>query len=51
MPLLPRGWRLLLLALLALSLPILAGLVWLFLTGSFREVHGLLPAGPPVATS
>ncbi len=48
MPLLPPRWRLLLLALGALSLPILSGVVWLFLTGSFDEVHGLLPAGPPV---
>lgn len=47
MPLLPPRWRLLVLALTALSLPIIAGVVWLFLTGSFGEVHGLRPAGPP----
>ena len=47
MPLLPPRWRLLLLALGALSLPILAGILWLFLTGSFDEVHGLVPTGPP----
>jgi inositol-phosphate transport system permease protein len=47
MPLLPPRWRLVLLGLVALSLPIAAGLVWLILTGSFDRVHGLLPAGPP----
>ncbi len=46
MPLLPPRWRLLLLVLAALSLPIIIGIVWLFLTGSFNEVHGLVPAGP-----
>jgi inositol-phosphate transport system permease protein len=46
MPLLPPRWRLLLLALGALSLPIITGIVWLFLTGSFQDVHGLVPAGP-----
>ncbi len=46
MPLLPPRWRLLLLVLAALSLPIITGIVWLFLTGSFNEVHGLVPAGP-----
>jgi inositol-phosphate transport system permease protein len=49
MPLLPPRWRLVLLALVAVSLPIAAGLVWLILTGSFDRVHGLLPAGPPDA--
>lgn len=47
MPLLPPRWRLLLFAVVALCLPILAGLVWLFLTGSFDRVHGLTPVGPP----
>jgi inositol-phosphate transport system permease protein len=51
MPLLPPRWRLLLLALGVLSLPILTGVIWLFLTGSFERVHGLLPAGPPAVTS
>ena len=51
MPLLPPRWRLLLLALVAVSLPIAAGLVWLILTGSFDRVHGLLPAGPPSVSS
>jgi len=51
MPLLPRRWRLLLLALGALSLPILTGILWLFLTGSFERVHGLLPTGPPSVAS
>ena len=47
MPLLPPRWRLLLVALVAVSLPIISGLIWLILTGSFDRVHGLLPAGPP----
>lgn len=46
MPLLPPRWRLLLFAVVALSLPIIAGLVWLFLTGFFDRVHGLVPVGP-----
>jgi inositol-phosphate transport system permease protein len=50
MPLLPPRWRLLLLALAVLSLPILSGIVWLFLSGSFERVHGLLPVGPPAVT-
>jgi inositol-phosphate transport system permease protein len=51
MPLLPPRWRLLLLALVAVSLPIVAGLIWLILTGSFDRVHGLRPAGPPDITN
>ncbi|HXF82106.1 MAG TPA: carbohydrate ABC transporter permease [bacterium] len=47
MPLLPPRWRLLLVVLLAASLPIVAGMAWLFLSGTFDRVHGLLPAGPP----
>jgi inositol-phosphate transport system permease protein len=47
MPLLPPRWRLLFLGLAALSLPIVAGIVWLVLTGSFADVHGLRPVGPP----
>lgn len=47
MPLLPPRWRFVLLALVAVSLPIASGLIWLILTGSFDRVHGLLPAGPP----
>src|SRR5256886_10128907 len=47
MPLLPPRWRLVLLLLLLLSLPIAAGLAWLLLTGAFDPVHGLLPAKPP----
>ncbi|MDR7457661.1 MAG: carbohydrate ABC transporter permease [Armatimonadota bacterium] len=46
MPLLPPRWRLLLAALVVLSLPILSGVAWLFLSGSFDRVHGLIPAGP-----
>src|SRR2546422_950762 len=42
MPLLPPRWRLVLLLLLLLSLPIAAGLAWLLLTGAFDRVHGLL---------
>jgi inositol-phosphate transport system permease protein len=49
MPLLPPRWRLVLVLLVAMSLPIASGLVWLILTGSFDRVHGLLPAGPPDA--
>jgi len=45
MPLLPRRWRLLLVVVVVLSLPILAGIVWLALTGSFDDVHGLVPTG------
>jgi inositol-phosphate transport system permease protein len=45
MALLPPRWRLLLVALAALSLPILSGLVWLLLAGSFERVHGLIPRG------
>ncbi len=48
MPLLPPRWRLLFLVAAALSLPVIAGIVWLFLTGSFDEVHGLVPTGPLV---
>src|SRR2546430_17071601 len=47
MPLLPPRWRLVLLLLLLLSLPIAAGLAWLLLTGAFDRVHGLLPVKPP----
>ncbi|MDQ7860019.1 MAG: carbohydrate ABC transporter permease [Armatimonadota bacterium] len=45
MPLLPPRWRLLLVAIAALSLPILSGLAWLLLTGWFDQVHGLVPTG------
>ena len=47
MPLLPPRWRLLLLAVGLLTLPIVAGLAWLVLTGIFDRVHGLLPVGRP----
>jgi inositol-phosphate transport system permease protein len=43
MPLLPPRWRLLLLVLVAVSLPIAAGVAWLGLSGLFDRVHGLLP--------
>jgi len=46
MPLLPPRWRLVLLGVAALSLPVIAGIVWLILTGSFGEVRGLVPVGP-----
>lgn len=45
MALLPPRWRFVLVALAAISLPILSGVVWLFLTGSFERVHGLIPHG------
>ncbi len=45
MGLLPPRWRLVLILLVAFSLPILSGVVWLFLTGSFARVHGLIPQG------
>lgn len=45
MPLLPPRWRLLLLVLLGLSVPIIAGFVWLLLTGWFDRIHGLIPVG------
>ncbi|MDQ7820231.1 MAG: carbohydrate ABC transporter permease [Armatimonadota bacterium] len=45
MPLLPPRWRLLVAALALLSLPIVAGVLWLLLTGWFDRVHGLLPVG------
>lgn len=48
MPLLPPRWRLLLLAVLALSVPIVAGFIWLLLTGWFDRVYGLVPVGVPV---
>jgi inositol-phosphate transport system permease protein len=51
MPLLPPRWRLVLLIVAALSLPVVAGIVWLFLTGSFGEVHGLVPRGPLALTN
>ncbi len=51
MPLLPPRWRLLLFVVAALSLPVIAGIVWLFLTGSFSNVYGLVPAGPPALKS
>jgi inositol-phosphate transport system permease protein len=41
----PRAWPLWLLALVALSLPLAAGYLWLVLTSVSREVHGLLPVG------
>lgn len=45
MGLLPPRWRLVLILLVAFSLPILSSVVWLFLTGSFDRVHGLIPQG------
>src|SRR5207244_8589751 len=47
MPLLPPRWRLVLLLLLLLSLPIAAGLVCLPLSGALDRVHGRLPVKPP----
>jgi inositol-phosphate transport system permease protein len=51
MPLLPPRWRLLLLAAVAISLPVLAGIVWLFLSSTFQQVHGLTPQGGPALRS
>ncbi len=45
MPLLPRWWRLVLAALILITLPILVGYVWLVLAALFERVHGLVPAG------
>jgi len=45
MALLPPRWRLVLIVLVAFCLPILSGVAWLFLTGSFDRVHGLIPQG------
>jgi hypothetical protein len=45
MALLPPRWRLVLVVLVAFCLPILSGVAWLFLTGSFDRVHGLIPQG------
>ncbi len=47
MPVLPPRWRLILLILVGLSLPIIAGFVWLLLSGWFDRIHGLLPIGRP----
>src|SRR3989449_10146209 len=47
MPVLPPRWRLVLLVLLLVSLPIAAGVLWLILTGAFDRVHGLVPVKPP----
>ena len=47
MPLLPPRWRLILAVVLLVSVPIAAGIVWLFLTGVFDRVHGLVPVRPP----
>lgn len=44
MPLLPRWWRLVLVVLILISLPILVGYVWLVLAALFERVHGLVPA-------
>ncbi len=45
MPLLPQRWRLLLVLLLVIGLPIATGLIWLLLTALFDRVHGLIPQG------
>lgn len=47
MPLLPPRWRTVLLVLLIVTVPIAAGMAWLFLTGVFNRVHGLIPVRPP----
>ncbi len=45
MPLLPQRWRLFVILLIVIGLPILTGLVWLILTSLFDRVHGLIPQG------
>lgn len=45
MPILPKRWPLVLLGVLLVSLPIIAGVAWLVLTGFFDQVYGLLPQG------
>ncbi len=45
MPLLPKNWPLWLLVLALITLPIGVGLLWLFLTALFDQVHGLRPVG------
>ncbi len=45
MPLQPPRWRLLLLLLFLIGLPLLTGLAWLVLTSLFDRVHGLVPQG------
>jgi inositol-phosphate transport system permease protein len=47
MPLLPPRWKLVLAVLLLVCIPIASGLIWLFLTGVFDRVHGLMPVRPP----
>ncbi|HEX7022119.1 MAG TPA: carbohydrate ABC transporter permease [Trueperaceae bacterium] len=39
------SWRLIVLALVVVSLPVAAGYAWLFLTSVNHEVHGLRPVG------
>lgn len=45
MPLLPRRWPVILVLSLLVSLPIVAGLVWLVLSGFFQRLQGLIPQG------
>ena len=43
MPILPPRWRIFLIALGIIALPIVIGLVWILLTALFDRVHGLIP--------
>jgi len=45
MPLRPRSWPFVAIAVVVLSLPIVGGYTWLLLSSLSREVHGLLPVG------
>lgn len=45
MPILPKRWPLIVLLMLVVTLPLLAGLSWLVMTGFFDRVFGLVPQG------
>lgn len=45
MPILPRRWPIILLLVLLVSLPLIAGIAWLIITGLFDRVFGLIPQG------
>ncbi len=45
MPIRPPSWRLILIVLGLITLPIGVGTLWLLLTALFNQVHGLLPVG------
>jgi inositol-phosphate transport system permease protein len=45
MPILPKRWPLIALLMLLVTLPLVAGLIWLLTTGFFDRVFGLVPQG------